>query len=87
MKTPSSLKEINKMIFVVNKCRSFNLFLSTLLLHHLVKTLHAHASGYVAALLHLLHHVLYSPHASNGSQHVGIHSLSHTLVNLKKIQD
>ena len=60
------------------------LFFAPLFLHHLVQALHAHAPGYVAALLHLLHHVLYPPHATNGSQHVGVHSLGHTLVNLRK---
>ena len=55
-----------------------------LLLHHLVQALHAHAARHGAALLHLLHHVLDPSHTSDCSQHVRVHSFSHTLINLKE---
>ena len=65
-----------------------NLFLSLLsfLLEHLLHALHAHAPRHGTPLLHLLHHTLNPLHSTNSSQHLRIHSFSHTLVHLKGVE-
>ena len=58
-------------------------FLSPLLLHHLVQALHTHAPRHCPTLLHLLHHVLNTPHAPYGAKHVRVHRFGHALVYLE----
>ena len=73
------------LVLGINAAQSL-LSLLSFLLQHLLHALHAHTPRHGTSLLHLLHHAFNPLHSTNSSQHLWIHSFSHTLVHLKGVE-